>query len=252
MLVDSSMRFPTAKGNGITIDSSAHIQRDCVIEAPVKLGTGSYDVGSIGGFTYTNGNTTMIAVSSVGRFCSIAPNVTIGNYSHPTDLLTHNNIAYGYVDAWNENFHTIRYDDSEAVSRRHLAGSLETRRSGIIIGNDIWIGQSAIILKGVAIGDGAIIGAGAVVSKDVAPYTIVGGVPARLIRPRFPEHVVERLLSVRWWRYGADILKGVDFSNIETVIRTIEERIEGGFPLYHFEEFEFKPSQNSFSVRQNK
>lgn len=73
------------------------------------------------------------------------------------------------------------------------------QKGDIVIGNDVWIGYEAVILAGVTIGDGAVIGARAVATKDVPPYTIVGGVPAREIRRRFPEDVTEKLLAVRWW-----------------------------------------------------
>lgn len=72
-------------------------------------------------------------------------------------------------------------------------------KGNIIIGNDVWIGYDAIILSGVTIGDGAIIGARAVVTKDVPPYTIVGGVPAKTIRKRFDEKTIKSLLSLKWW-----------------------------------------------------
>ncbi len=72
-------------------------------------------------------------------------------------------------------------------------------KGDIIIGNDVWIGYEAVVLAGVTIGDGAVIAARAVVTRDVAPYTIVGGVPARPIRPRLPREAAERLLELRWW-----------------------------------------------------
>ena len=72
-------------------------------------------------------------------------------------------------------------------------------KGDIIIGNDVWIGYEAVILSGVTIGDGAIIGARAVVTKDVPPYTIVGGVPAKQIRKRFPDEVISTLRSLKWW-----------------------------------------------------
>lgn len=72
-------------------------------------------------------------------------------------------------------------------------------KGDIVIGNDIWIGYEAIVLSGVTIGDGAIIGARAVVTKDVPPYTIVGGIPAKQIRKRFSDEVISKLLELQWW-----------------------------------------------------
>lgn len=74
-------------------------------------------------------------------------------------------------------------------------------KGDIIIGNDVWIGYEAVIMAGVNIGDGAIIAAHAVVTKDVAPYTIVGGVPARPIRQRFDDSVIQKLESLKWWEW---------------------------------------------------
>lgn len=74
----------------------------------------------------------------------------------------------------------------------------------IVIGNDVWIGYEAVILSGVKIGDGAVIGARAVVTKDVPPYTVVGGVPAKTIRKRFDDATVEKLLALRWWGWDKE------------------------------------------------
>ena len=80
-------------------------------------------------------------------------------------------------------------------------------KGDITVGNDVWIGYEAVILSGVTIGDGAIIGARAVVTKDVPPYTIVGGVPARPIRRRFDEATVQRLSALRWWDWDAEKIR---------------------------------------------
>lgn len=82
-----------------------------------------------------------------------------------------------------------------------------TNKGDIIIGNDVWIGFEAIILAGVTIGDGAIIGSRAVVTKDVAPYTIVGGVPAREIKKRFSEDIIDLLLEIKWWNWPRNLLE---------------------------------------------
>ena len=75
-------------------------------------------------------------------------------------------------------------------------------KGNIIIGNDVWIGYEAVILAGVTIGDGAIIGTRAVVTKDVPPYTIVGGVPAKPIKKRFSEEIISKLLDIQWWNWS--------------------------------------------------
>lgn len=80
-------------------------------------------------------------------------------------------------------------------------------KGDIVIGNDVWIGYEAVIFAGVTIGDGAVIGSRAVVTKDVPPYTIVGGVPARTIRRRFDEDIVEELLRIRWWDWPEEVIK---------------------------------------------
>lgn len=80
-------------------------------------------------------------------------------------------------------------------------------KGDIVIGNDVWIGFEAIILSGVKIGDGAIIGARAVVTKDVPPYTIVGGVPAKIIRKRFDDETIEKLLKLKWWNLPVETIK---------------------------------------------
>lgn len=80
-------------------------------------------------------------------------------------------------------------------------------KGDIVVGSDVWIGYEAVILSGVHIGDGAIIGARAVVTKDVAPYTIVGGVPAKPIRRRFDDETIEKLESLRWWNWDAEKIR---------------------------------------------
>jgi len=77
------------------------------------------------------------------------------------------------------------------------------------LGHDVWIGARAIILDGVQVGSGAVVAAGAVVTKDVLPYTVVGGVPARVIRKRFPNDVIEALLAWQWWDFPEDVLKSL-------------------------------------------
>lgn len=96
-------------------------------------------------------------------------------------------------------------------------------KGNIIVGNDVWIGYGAVILSGVTVGDGAIIGARAVVTKDVPPYTIVGGVPARQIRKRFDEETIKKLLTLQWWNWDYEKIRknipAIQSGDIESLLK---------------------------------
>ncbi|ANP87877.1 DapH/DapD/GlmU-related protein [Rhizobium leguminosarum] len=142
--------------------------------------------------------------ATIGKFVNIAAAVRINATNHPTWRATLHHFTYRAADYWPD-------------------GDVETdffawrRANRVTIGNDVWIGHGATILPGVSIGNGAVIGAGAVVSKDVAPYTIVGGVPAKLIRERFPREVGERMDRLSWWDWEHDRLRQAleDFRNLD-------------------------------------
>lgn len=104
----------------------------------------------------------------------------------------------------------------------------------IEIGNDVWVGASAIIMRGVKIGNGAIVAAGAVVTRDVLPYEIVGGIPAKHIKFKFPKKMMSKLEELKWWEYGPSIMKGIDISDTKNAIMTLEKRIEDK-PKRYFE-----------------
>ena len=92
------------------------------------------------------------------------------------------------------------------LDKANLTDSWDNK-GDIAIGNDVWIGYEAVVMQGVTIGDGAIIGARAVVTKDIPPYTIVGGVPAKPIRKRFPDEIISRLLEIKWWDWPDEKIK---------------------------------------------
>lgn len=136
---------------------------------------------SLGDYSYISGPGSYIEEAVIGKYCSIARQVVIGVSGHNYEWVTTSPIItsteYGFVD--------------KSVP--------EPQKSIPIIGNDVWIGMNVIIMRGVNIGHGAVIAAGSVVTRDVAPYSIVGGVPAKHLRFRFTEKQIEELLKIKWW-----------------------------------------------------
>lgn len=102
----------------------------------------------------------------------------------------------------------------------------------VIIGNDVWIGAGVFIKGGIKIGDGAVIAAHAVVTKDVPPYAIVGGVPAKILKYRFTDDVIRKLLDLKWWDYDIAAIQGLDWSDIHKCIETIAQAITNGLKPY--------------------
>lgn len=136
---------------------------------------------TIGDYTYVNEDSS-IDSGTIGKFCSIAARVSIGPFEHPTRWFSTHPATYG-EPGW-------------GLLREPKAASTKLPP---MIGSDVWIGRSAFVLRGVSVGHGAIIGAGAVVTRDVPPYAIVVGVPAKVVAFRFAPEIIERLLRLRWW-----------------------------------------------------
>jgi acetyltransferase-like isoleucine patch superfamily enzyme len=222
------------RSHGVKIDEHVRAGIDMPgyigIESPANVHQGQYEIDLIGAFSYIGGgNTSFRHVGFIGRFCAIARNIQAGDHEHPTNFLSPHPIFQGSPGSTLFAPDFISRNMPMIEKSRRLAADIHERRFGkIIIGNDVWIGEGAFIRRGVEIGDGAIIGARAVVMRDVPPYAIVGGAPARIIRYRFEPDIVEELLQLQWWRYGLSAVEGADFTDIDLALWRISDNISSG------------------------
>ena len=172
---------PTVRLRDVTVGKCCEILGDTAVE-----------YAEIGDYSYL-GSGCMVGDAKIGKFCAIAAQVRIGAPNHPMERPSQHRFTYcpEYYDA--------------SATRDH--GFFRDRRDArVVIGNDVWIGHAVIVLPGVSVGDGAVLAAGAVVTKDVAPYTIVGGVPARQIRERFDRAIAAQLSRIAWWNWPSELI----------------------------------------------
>ncbi len=190
-----------------------------LIDECVNFKSVSIDAGGVGEKTchiesfslFMDG--TIHTLSRIGRFCSIGPYVRIGGKGHPLDWLS---------------THAFQYRNKKIAGLPEKSITFQDPSAPPTIGNDVWIGADVTILRGVNIADGAVIASGAVVSKNVAPYEIVGGIPAKHIGFRFKQELIDRLLKVQWWLYNPANLEGLQFDNVPTALDELEQRIKSG------------------------
>ncbi|MEO1091135.1 MAG: DapH/DapD/GlmU-related protein [Pseudomonadota bacterium] len=134
-----------------------------------------------------------VIYADIGKFCSIARMVRLNPGNHPTWRASQHHFIYRARN------YGLGDDEAELFAWR--------RAHRVTIGHDVWIGHGATVMAGVTVGNGAVVGAGAVVTKDVAPYIIVGGVPAKPLRARFPAAIGDRLTALGWWDWPHDRLR---------------------------------------------
>lgn len=170
----------------VKIDYKSVVSHKAKIYALVQV----YD-STVKEYSYVGRNTRVIC-ADIGKYCSIASEVKIGMGEHTLEnistspIFTEKNNSTGHKWSTNTNVYPFKR---------------------VRIGNDVWIGTRVMVLGGVTVGDGAIIGAGSIVTKDVEPYSIVAGVPARSIRYRFSETQIELLKKAQWWNKSEEVLK---------------------------------------------
>lgn len=174
------------------VSKFALVDSKSIIDNRARINRGVRVVNSvIGRYSYI-GIGTWVCETDMGDFCSIASSVNIGLGNHTMDYLSTSPI---FTEVQNATGH----------SWTKTSAALPFKR--VTIGNDVWIGYGALVVGGVKIGDGAVVGAGSVVTKDIPPYAIVAGVPAKVIRYRFSEETIHSILANPWWKKSDSELK---------------------------------------------
>ncbi|MDX9664250.1 CatB-related O-acetyltransferase [Pseudomonas sp. P5_152] len=150
----------------------------------------------------------------IGDYCSIAPDVMMGEGNHPTPWLGTSGIfyqknKYGFFSE-SRNFPTQPWSDN---------------KNSPVIRHDVWIGAGVKIMRGVTIGIGAVVAANSIVTKDVPPYAIVGGAPAKIIKYRFDSELIEALIKSRWWVFDLSVIKKIDFTDPVKALQQLSEMV---------------------------
>ena len=198
-----------------------------IVESPVEFRAGRFDINEIGAFTYLGGEATLMRhINKIGRYCSIASNTVTGLVEHETDSISAHPLFHGNWLQWSSlsDFYAKNTEELE-TSRKKWLKKASQEFSKINIGNNVWIGEGCLIRRGVSIGDGAIIASRSVITKDVEPYSIVGGTPTKHIRYRYSGKVLELMKTIPWWEYELDLLAGIDFDDMVATAPILYERI---------------------------
>nr|WP_317235057.1 MULTISPECIES: CatB-related O-acetyltransferase [Pseudomonas] len=196
---------------GIQYENS-HIRKGQKLQGalPISLiDTKVLNSSSVGRYSVVRGG----RISAIiGDYCSIAPDVMMGEGNHPTPWLGTSGIfyqknKYGFF-AESRNFPIQPWSDSKTPP---------------IIRHDVWIGAGVKIMRGVTIGLGAVVAANSIVTKDVPPYAIVGGAPAKIIKYRFDDNLIDALIKSKWWTYDLSVIKKIEFTNPQRALEQLSE-----------------------------
>lgn len=205
-LLRMMIKYPLRLFNKISfratvIDSNVHKTAAVQHHANVRY-------SSVGRYSYISARSSAI-YANIGSFCSIAAGVAIGGGAHKLDAVSTSPIFTKGRNLFDKNFAEIEFSPYKTTE----------------IGNDVWIGNRALVLQGVKIGDGAVVGAGSVVTKDIPPYEIWAGNPARFIKKRFDDETVEKLMATKWWELPDEKMKelGDLFNDPKELIKHLEE-----------------------------
>lgn len=202
-------------GETLLLDSEARIERYSQVNVgrvlPLALGAFSY--------SHSAANVGL----KIGRYCSLSWRVDVLEGDHPMDWATTSPVTHDPRDI--RGLSLYLNDIGAEQYQLHKTGKVLEPAT---LGHDVWVGSDALIKRGVTVGHGAVIGAGSIVTRDVPPYAIVAGTPARILRYRFPEAVIERMLAAAWWRFGPDRIQPLDPRDPTAFLDRIEAAIADG------------------------
>jgi len=194
-------------------------ESDCRIEPYAAIHQGNYLPAFMGAFSYSH--SMLHNKLRLGRYVSIGEAVRWMGDRHPIEWISSSPFSYGRAALQGIRAYYRDHDPGGRARPREFSQPDAT----IHIGNDVWIADEAMIARGVTIGDGAVVAARSLVLDDVPPYAVVGGAPARVLRPRFAEPIVERLLKAQWWRYAPLTIESLPMEEPERFLDALEARL---------------------------
>ena len=203
------------KHRGVHVSPLASFNNHSVFEGCNVIHKGANISSTVIGYGTYIGPNTVLNNAMIGRYCSIGANIKVVSATHPSK---------DFVSTSPMFFSTLNQSGKTYCSTNRFNEFLSIEGRTAIIGNDVWIGVGVTIKGGIRIGDGAIVAMNSCVTKDVPPYAIVGGVPARIIRYRFDSNEITELLSIKWWEKPEDwIMKHAEsFSDVNIFLKEIE------------------------------
>lgn len=246
-----SLNTQALREQGLVLDPGGSIGNTLRYERPVLLFGHLFRDCTIGAFSFANSNgRASVYRCRIGRYVQIGEATILGPPEHPQDWFSNHPFAFTrprYMPRMYQlpDFARLAPDESEEPSY------VDTVSNETVIGHEAYIGAGSFIKRGLTIGNGAVIGARSVVTRDVPDYAIVVGSPARVVRLRYSDSIVERMRQLAWWRYDlAPYKHRVDWSKVEPTLGFLEdEQAAGRLQLLNPRTYQVKRTQSGFSIQ---